>query len=116
MKPFPVLPFSGTRLASWSASGAVSVSNALLLAHVGPAAARVRFLTPDWVETTTASLHPVLRLAGPGDQTENQEDDDDSEREKDEDPNKLDIAPARPGAEEGSPAARGDGTINPPFP
>jgi len=59
----------------------------------------------------------VLRLAEPGDQMENQgDDDDDSELEKDEDPNKLDIAPARPGAEEGSPAARGDGTINPPFP
>ena len=117
MKPFPVLPFSGTRLVSWSASGAVSVSNALLPAHAGPAAAKVRFLAPDWVETTTASLRPVLRLADPGDQMENQgDDDDDSELEKDEDPNKLDIARARPGAEEGSLAARGDGTINPPFP
>ena len=45
------------------------------------------------------------------------EDQDDLELENDEDTTKLRSARARPGAEDGSTAARGeDGTINPPFP
>lgn len=65
-----------------------------------------------------AAPPPVLRLVGPGDQAENAEqDEDDLELESDEDHTKLRPGRTRPGAEDGSPAARGDdGTINPPFP
>ena len=73
---------------------------------------------PRWVTTATGAQCFAFRLVGPGDESENkEEDEDDLELESDEDHRKLRIARARPGTEDGSPAARGDdGTINPPFP
>lgn len=112
MKPFPVLPFSGISPGSWAASEPQPVRRAPTAAVANGPAGNSR------ATTTTAAFRLVFCLGGPGEQSENQEEDaDDLELESDEDPSKLRIARARPGTEDGSPAARDDdGTINPPFP
>ena len=114
MQPFLGLPFpGGTAFASRAAAGTLQANSALLVAYTRPVFA----MPPSWAVTTTISFYPTLRLVGPGEQMENQEEgEDDLELESDEQ-SKLRIARACPGTEEGSPAAWSDvGTINPPFP
>lgn len=113
MEPFLVLPFSGIRPAGWLGS---SPTSSRLLTRYVPTICNTAYIPPvAWVLTITV-CHPVL-LVAPGDESENQEEEaDDVELESDEDHSKLRVAQLRLGAEEGSPAARGDGTINPPFP
>ena len=67
--------------------------------------------------TTTFASWPAL-FAGPKDQSENAEEDEaDLELETDQEQSQLPKAGHRPGADDGSPAARGgDDTINPSFP
>lgn len=118
MKPFLVLPFSGGGSFKWTTGAIDQIISALPPASTALAAAKVRFLRPAWAVTLTAAHRPTLHLVGPGEQSENQEEDEnDLELESDEDHSKLRMARTRPGAEDGSPAAKGDdGTINPPFP
>ena len=114
MEPCLILPFYDSRLTHCVVSDSWTAGGALLRGYSGSNVAT----PPRWAVTIAALLWPIMWLIGPNDQSENEEENqDDLELENDEDTTKLRSARARPGAEDGSTAARGeDGTINPPFP
>lgn len=81
-------------------------------------AAKMPHASPCFRAATTTFAGSLAIFAAPKDQSENAEEDEaDLELENDEEQSQLPKAGHRPGADDGSPAARGEAsTINPSFP
>ena len=84
---------------------------------VDGASRRTHYSTAYYGAAITTSADSPALFAAPKDKAENAEEDEaDLELETDEEQSQLPQASHRPGVDDGSPAARGDDTINPSFP